>query len=123
MATREGIPHVVIALARCGRLKDLFGIRFEEKQGNTWTGTWAFKIKEETAKKEGYDRDMIKGSFAMENYPGCPYCGARGFFICGRCGRVVCLSENVSEVTCSWCGNKGRLQISEQLEFRTGKDR
>lgn len=122
MVNKE-MPHVVIALARCGRLKDLFGIRFEEKQKGSWVGTWAFKVNEDTARREGYHHDMIKGSFNLDDYPGCPHCGARGFFICNRCGKIICLPEMVPVVTCSWCGRSGPLQICDTLEFRTGKDR
>jgi Zn finger protein HypA/HybF involved in hydrogenase expression len=124
MTINEKMPHVVIALARCRRLKDIFGIRFEEKHSGTWNMTWAFKIKEEKAKKEGYDHDVIKGSFFLDNtYPGCPHCGAKNIFICESCGKVVCLSGEISKVTCSWCGNIGILQTAEQLKIRIGKDR
>ena len=122
MVNKE-LPHVVIALARCGRLKDLFGIRFQETQKGSWAGTWAFRISEDTARREGYHNDMIKGTFNMDDYPGCPYCGGRGFFICNTCGKVVCLPEVVPTVTCSWCGRSLRLEIHESLEFRIGKDR
>jgi hypothetical protein len=117
------LPHVVIGLARCARNKSLFGIRFEERQNSAWTGTWAFAIQEESARKEGYTSDRIQGTFDLKNYPGCPHCGARNFYVCSSCGKLVCLAEIVSHVTCSWCGRSGKLEIRENLEFGTGKDR
>ena len=49
-----------------------------EKRENDWVRTWAFKIKEETAQKEGFDKTNFSGSFYTdEEYPGCPYCGAK----------------------------------------------
>ena len=66
-----------VILAKCAQDK-LYGIRIE-KRDNDWVRTWAFKLKEETAEKEGFDKINFTGSFYTdEEYPGCPYCGANG---------------------------------------------
>ena len=41
-----------VILAKCAQDK-LYGIRIE-KRDNDWVRTWAFKLKEETAEKEGF---------------------------------------------------------------------
>ena len=65
-----------VILAKCASDK-LYGIRIE-KRDNDWVRTWAFKIKEEMAEKEGFDKVNFTGSFYTdEEYPGCPYCGAK----------------------------------------------
>ena len=62
-----------VILAKCAQDK-LYGIRIE-KRDNDWVRTWAFKLKEETAEKEGFDKINFTGSFYTdEEYPGCPYC-------------------------------------------------
>lgn len=98
----------VVALTKCARTKRTFGIRFE-KTGRNWTYTWAFPIQEKAASREKYDQTRISGNLLEgEEYPGCPHCGARGFFYCG-CGKLNCWDCESQVVTCSWCGNTGTL--------------
>ena len=70
--------------------------------------TWcAYKLKEETAEKEGFDKINFTGSFYTdEEYPGCPYCGAKKCFVCGNCGKVSCY-DGSDKVVCNWCGSNG----------------
>ncbi len=113
-----------VILVKCNRHNRTFGIRVEKRE-NDWVSTWAFPIDEEKAKREGFDRNTIKGSLqATPEYPGCPYC--RGFDLvqCGACGKMSCCrgiveTERVPErksskkktdkytgasFRCSWCG-------------------
>lgn len=100
--------EAVIALSRCAKNKKMFGIRFERTAPN-WTYTWAFPIQEKTAHNENYDKTRISGAMIEgEEYPGCPYCESKGFFYCG-CGKLNCWNGKSRVVTCSWCGNRGRL--------------
>lgn len=46
-----------VILAKCAQDK-LYGIRIE-KRDNDWVRTWAFKLKEETAEKEGFDKNQL----------------------------------------------------------------
>src|SRR4051812_14852524 len=67
--------NVVIIMCRCTRSKGGFGVRMERHAADQWIATWAFAIKDNVAKKEGYDQSQIRGSFAFESaYPGCPHC-------------------------------------------------
>lgn len=94
-----------VILAKCASDK-LYGIRIE-KRDNDWVRTWAFKIKEEMAEKEGFDKINFTGSFyTNEEYPGCPYCGAKKCFVCGSCGKVSCY-DGSDKVVCNWCGASG----------------
>ena len=56
--------NLAITLSRCAENGALFGIRFE-KTDDAWTFTWAFPISQQSAKKEGYGRKRIAGSFRM----------------------------------------------------------
>lgn len=57
--------------------------------------TWAFALSERMLKNERYGEEKITGSFyATREYPGCPYCGARNFVSCGRCGSGLVIMEN-----------------------------
>lgn len=105
MATdREG----QIGLCKCPKTHQLFGVRFERKNG-TWFYNWAFKIREESASKEHYDENVIKGEIDIEEeYPGCPYCGNKGFIVCS-CGKLNCSNIEGNILTCEWCGQQGRL--------------
>ena len=97
--------EAIVILAKCASDK-LYGIRIE-KRDNDWVRTWAFKIKEEMAEKEGFDKINFTGSFYTdEEYPGCPYCGAKKCFVCGSCGKVSCY-DGSDKVVCNWCGASG----------------
>lgn len=101
--------RVVIALCKCNSSKSLYGIRFEQIDFNSWEYTWAFPIKESAAKQEGFDKTTIKGTLIEgDEYPGCPFCNAIGFFLCS-CGHLNCWNSKKKRVTCSWCGETGEL--------------
>ena len=82
-------------------------------------------MEERAAKHEGYDTTVIKGNVnILDDYPGCPYCGNKGIFVCS-CGKLNCLEENVTDKTvkCEWCGNSGRLSAYDGHGIKTGGDR
>ena len=103
--------EATVALCKCGKTHKVYGVRFEKAGKKHWKYTWAFPIKESTAKHEGYDKTSIVGVIEPTNdYPGCPYCKAQSFVICS-CGRLNC--DNTSGLgglfTCEWCGTTGKL--------------
>lgn len=66
--------EVVIGIAECPKSKKLYGVR-TEITGNKWEATWAFPIKKEVAKREGYKKSKFpKGIKYHADYKGCPYC-------------------------------------------------
>lgn len=109
----------VIALCKCNKKNDTFGIRFQSENNTQWHYTWAFPIKQERAKHEGYDNTIIKGVFIEDpEYPGCPYCKAKGFYLCS-CGKLNCWDGEKRHVICSWCNNNGELTNSlNQINIR-----
>ena len=97
--------QVRIILARCSQSRKSFGIRFEMRRNDYWVGTWAFPIKESSAKRENYDHSEIRGHFDFDaSYPGCPHCEAQGMFKCS-CGKVACWDGESTVVACPWCNN------------------
>lgn len=108
--------EATVVMAKCQRQKRPFGIR-TERINNVWTCTWTFELSEKAASNEGYDQVNISGQMGLdENYPGCPYCGAGGWFKCGKCGKLTCHSGE-SVVTCAWCGNKGECTTSDTFDL------
>jgi hypothetical protein len=101
--------NIVIAMGRCSQSKQGFGIRFERRGGDEWAGTWAFAIKDAVAKKEGYEKTRMNGTFSFDAaFPGCPHCSSQSFFLCG-CGRLACMKGEGHRVTCPWCGGSGEV--------------
>ena len=87
----------VIALSKCSRTKKLYGIRFE-KSGRDWKYTWAFPIQEKVALNEDYDKTKITGALVQgEEYPGCPHCGAKGFFTAVAASLIVGMASLISQ--------------------------
>lgn len=96
-----------VILAKCIQDKKLYGIRIEMRNDD-WIRTWAFKLKEDMAEKEGFDQTNFTGNFYTdEDYPGCPYCGSKKCFVCGDCGKVSCY-DGTDRVVCNWCGASGK---------------
>lgn len=119
--------EATVGTCKCASRHKLFGIRFEKVDQDQWELTWAFKMEEKAAKREGYGNTVIKGNLRnRESYPGCPYCGNQNFFICGRCGKLTCLSSEWDAgtvVTCEWCGNKSKLSAYDGSGIESGEDR
>ena len=93
-----------VIMCRCGKCSKVYGIRVERMADGDWYRTWAFKLSEKSAGREGFDKTPIRGNLnATLEYPGCPYCGTIGFVQCGYCGRISCWNGE-SSLNCSWCG-------------------
>ena len=92
----QNFPKAKVVLCKCGIHDKSYGVRMEEFRDG-WKYTWAFPIKEQNAKKEGYDAAILKGQiYPDDNYPGCPYCGAKEFLICDDCGKkLTCYSKRI----------------------------
>ena len=107
-----------VILAKC-RDSQLYGIRIE-KRDMDWIRTWAFPLKEDVAKKEQFDKTTFSGTFLTEEeYPGCPYCGARKCFVCGSCGKVSCY-DGSEKIVCNWCGASGEASADNSAMDVTG---
>ena len=76
---------VAVGIAKCPNKNRIYGVRIEEKADKKWTATWAFAIKPEVAKREGYAENQFPPDILYDkDFPGCPYCGKR---------------ENLAEIT------------------------
>jgi len=93
-----------VILSKCSVHNRTFGIRIE-KRNSDWVRTWAFKIDEAEARREGFDKTTITGTLdKCHDYPGCPYCGEiSGFVLCG-CGKLSCWNPGRKSIICYWCG-------------------
>lgn len=112
-----------VAVCKCSTTHRLFGVRFE-KIDRQWFYTWAFALKESTARSEGYDRVQIKGNIMPANdYPGCPYCGSNGFVICRNCEKLSCMPVASGLFTCEWCETTGMLTSYDGSGFNSYEDR
>jgi hypothetical protein len=115
-------PKVVIVMAKCTLSMRDFGIRFEEKSSGQWVGDWAFDIKAEAARREGYDSNLITGTFEMAvTYPGCPSCEVGGIAQCS-CNQVSCWDLKQTTHKCPGCGVKSKISGSIQ-NLNAGGDR
>jgi hypothetical protein len=101
-------------LGKCQKTKDVFGMRIEERQKD-WVRTWAFKIDEKKAKREGFDKEKTSGSMnPTSEYPGCPYCGTSSIAQCS-CGKIFCWRDETKQATCPWCGLTGEYNTVHTL--------
>lgn len=115
--------EAVVALCKCGKTQQTYGVRFERTATNSWKYTWAFEISLKVAKREGYNIVDISGYIEpAEEYPGCPYCGNKYFMICD-CGKLNCnIINSNATATCNWCGFTGMISGYDGSGFVAGGD-
>ena len=93
-----------VIIAKCPKTKRPYGIRVQQMEDGDWWRTWSFEIDTARAAREGYGAGTIEGNlYALDAYPGCPYCGRRKFYHC-PCGKISCGGPNGVDYTCPWCG-------------------
>lgn len=118
---REDVREANVVLAKCRNSHRTFGIRIERRLDNVWYCTWAFPISEIGASNEGYGSAMISGRVDLDpEYPGCPYCGSRGWVSCGNCGKLTCWGNEERFFSCAWCGNSGEVTAAESFDLKGG---
>ena len=115
--------EAVIVLSKCGEVHKTFGIRAEKAESNRWLFTWAFPIRDDSAKREGYDKSTISGNIEYTaEYPGCPYCSQKYFTVCS-CGHICCTILRNGIFTCEWCGAQGTIGEYGGESIKAGEDR
>ncbi len=114
--------EALVILCKCAESHKTYGIRAEKASPNNWIFTWAFPIKEDVAKREGYEQSSISGNISFaENYPGCPYCGGLNWTVCS-CGHLSCTVLKNNIFTCEWCGAKGKIDAYTGQNISAGSD-
>lgn len=117
MTTLSNEAFAVMAV--CEETHQPFGITVDCTGPRRYRFVWPFRISEEQARREGYDRHTVTDSVTLDNcYPGCPHCGSRRFWLCA-CGKVVCWHGQPT-VTCPCCGRTGELAATEEVELNGG---
>lgn len=117
---KETKNQATVVMAKCRQSKRPYGIRTEKRPDGIWYCTWAFPLSENAAKREGYGETLVSGRVELDGeYPGCPYCGARGWFVCGVCGKLTC-NAGETHVTCSWCGKALECSASDTFDLKGG---
>lgn len=107
-------------MAMCEETKKQFGITVDPRGNNTYAFCWGFKIKDDQAKREGYDKTRVRGLVMYENdFNGCPHCGSKHFYICNRCGKVCCY-HGEEYMTCPNCGASATVAPAEEVDLSGG---
>lgn len=107
----------LVVAAMCGNERRHFGIT-AIRQGRDYVFTWAFRLSEGSLKREGFDKNKVKGNVIMsEKFPGCPYCGRKNWVQCGACGKFVCAADDIKYFKCPACGNEGEVSLSESFDL------
>jgi len=107
-------------MATCDRTKQSYGITVDPVNSRELKLVWAFKIDKTKAHREGYDKVKVRGGIVKDdNFPGCPYCGTKDFYVCGNCNAIVCY-HGERTIVCPCCGNRGEIEIVESIELQGG---
>ena len=96
----------VVIPAYCHKNGALFGIRTERLRPRHWVQTWTFRLSAAPAEREHYTDNKVDGTIDMAaEYPGCPYCGNMGWYVCPKCDRIIC-HDGSNTGQCPLCGCK-----------------
>ena len=107
-------------VAECPESGKAYGITVDPVSDSEFKLVWAFMIDRAKARREGFDEHHVHGSVVFDvNYNGCPYCGAKGFYICAGCGAMVCY-HGESVVTCPVCGRQAGTRDSDEFDLKGG---
>lgn len=110
----------MVVIATCQQAKKPFGITVR-RSGKNYEFQWAFRINSNSIRREGFDRNKVNGNIhTLDEYPGCPHCGARLWFQCGNCKRFVCMRPDQKVVKCPECGNEGEVFVSDNFDLAGG---
>ena len=114
--------RVVVFTALCSVTRKVFGVRLENIQKDRWIADWAFAINADVAKREGFDKTTIQGTFSLsDKYPGCPHCKQQWIAACS-CSALTCAMLGIEIIKCPSCGQTGML-TEELKQIRAGTDR
>lgn len=106
-------------MAVCEETKKPFGITVDPVKNNLLF-VWAFKIDKEKAHREGFDQRNVNGSIIYDaNFPGCPHCGAKQFYVCDNCKALVCY-HGEKHIVCPSCGMHGEIRMVKSVKLRGG---
>jgi len=119
---------VAVGIAKCPNTKKIYGVRVEERNPKHWFATWAFPIKPETAKREGYEENDFPSDLMYDpTFPGCPYCHKREelagsvkkaaniVFIIDTTGSMTGVIDSVKERVESFADKLDQKKISSNL--------
>ena len=111
-------------MVKCYHTKKTFGVTVDPTSEG-FKMVWAFRMSERQGKKEKYDNNHVHGKvFIDDNYPGCPYCGAKNFTSCleecGGCGHVSCYDGSYNHMICPWCGEEYDLVEGTEFDLSGG---
>ena len=109
-----------VTMAMCEECKQPFGITVDKVSNGRYKFVWSFKINADKAHREGYDAPHVRGDVTEDvNYPGCPYCGTKRWYICNDCGTIVC-HHGQSFVTCPKCKTSGEITNVKAIDIKGG---
>lgn len=116
--------EAAVIIAKCPKTRMAYGIRVQKMGDQDWWRTWSFEIDEASASREGYDANTIEGNlYALDTYPGCPYCGTTRLFYCS-CGKIACGGPDSVDYTCPWCGETCKpVPLTEKMVLHNRGDR
>ena len=107
-------------LSMCEETKKSFGITVDKLSRDLYAFIWSFKIDKAKAHREGFDQTHVNGSISFDkDFPGCPHCGSKNFYICDKCGMLIC-HHGQKQVTCPNCGSRGEIYAAESFDIKGG---
>ena len=111
--------NAFVISAICSRNKKMYGITID-KTTSGYSLIWAFPLTKQQASKEGFESTAVCGNIEADvNYPGCPHCGSKQFYVCNNCKSVVCY-HGEEHVVCPTCGIQGEIIRVDKIDLKAG---
>ena len=99
--------EMLLVPARCSQSRLPFLIRMKRSGPEEWLAIGTSAVAEERLRNPEFGGAQASGRLKISgDYPGCPHCQWRDFFLDQRCGgRISCCQPNADSTVCPWCGD------------------
>jgi hypothetical protein len=104
--------------AICSASGGAFRVLWEQIEPDVYGVVGVESAGPEAKQKAGGGAVAVDGHFALDDFPGCPHCGAMRMSVCEECGLTMCeggMNTNLlgmATLKCPACGNRGRIEGS-----------
>ena len=107
--------NAVLVPITCRQTKKKFYARYDLAYDKVWVLAYGLtEFPEDMGSRDGVGTTPEQTKIDLSNMRmgpqyKCPYCGARNFVKCGRCGEFTCYEPQGGRFECACCGHSGEV--------------
>ncbi len=118
---------LVQMVAVCSSVGQPFAVLWEQTAPGVYSVSRVEPLTEaEKTNAPGSGNIAVDGQFSLNEFPGCPHCGAMRMSVCEHCGTTICEGGITTTflggatLTCPVCGTRGRIEGTAGRVYGSG---